>query len=199
VDILGFHIICTTYGFWLPNDERGSGSDYVRAPHLQKFGPATRVTHGRSVAYRPFDREIRKLARETLRFPHVEWNGQQALAVAQGFKRELAAHGGKMLACAVLRDHFHVVVPPPRYDIRRFAGRLKSAATRQLSLEGLHPLQSYKSSRGNAPSPWARLPWVVFLFTNEDMRRGIRYVDDNPVKARLPRQKWSFVTPYDGY
>jgi hypothetical protein len=66
---LGFHVICTTYGFWLPNDERGSGSDFVRAEHLTPFGPANPVSTRRSVAYRPFDWEVRRLARESLRYP----------------------------------------------------------------------------------------------------------------------------------
>lgn len=196
--VLGFHVICTTYGFWLPNDERGSGSDFVRAPHLEKFGPANPVTHRRSVAYQPFDREIRRMARESLMFPHVEFNGAQALAVARGFKHELRTYGGAMHACAVLPDHFHAVVAPHRYDIRRFVGRLKGAATKQLRAEGLHPLIDCFDSRGAVASPWARLPWIVYLYTDEDMGRAIRYVNNNPVRARLPLQEWSFVTPYVG-
>lgn len=194
--VLGFHIICTTYGFWLPNDQRGSGSDFVRAPHLEKFGPANPVSHGRSVAYTPFDREIKRLARESLMYPHVEFNGKQALAVAHGFKRELDTQGGAMHACAILPNHFHAVVPAHRYDIRRFAGRLKGAATKQLRAENLHPLAKYADANGKIPSPWARLPWVVYLFTEQDVRRAIKYVNDNPVRARLPRQGWSFVTSY---
>jgi REP element-mobilizing transposase RayT len=196
--VLGFHLICTTYGFWLPNEERGSGSDFVRAPHLEKFGPANPVSHARSVAYHPYDREIKRLARESLMYPHVEFDGHQALAVARGFKHELETHGGAMHACAVLPDHFHAVIAPHRYDIRRFAGRLKGAATKQLRAEGLHPLHAHASPDGSIPSPWARLPWVVYLFTEGDVRRAIKYVNDNPTRARLPRQQWSFVTPYVG-
>src|SRR5688500_18248712 len=48
--VIGFHIIGCTYGFWLPNDERGSGSDFVRSEALTRFGPANPVTHQRSVA-----------------------------------------------------------------------------------------------------------------------------------------------------
>jgi REP element-mobilizing transposase RayT len=190
------HIIATTYGFWLPNDERRSGSDFVRAPHLEPFGPANPVDHARSVAYRPFDREIRRLAREALMYPHVEFTGRQALAVARGFRTELETFGGAMHACAILPNHFHAVVPQHRYDIRRFCGRLKGAATKQLRADGLHPLAKYERPDGTMPSPWARLPWVVYLFTGEDMRRAIRYVEQNPVRARMPKQRWSFVTPY---
>ena len=40
---------------------------------------------------------------------------------------------------------------------------------------------------------WLTVPVV------ERVRRTIRYVEDNPAKARMPRQEWSFVKPYDGW
>ena len=193
---LGYHVLCTTYGFWLPNDERGSGSDFVRADHLAKFGPANPALTRRSVAYRPYDREIRQMARESLLYPPVEFDGRQAQAVGLGFKDEIETYVGTIHACAILDTHVHKVVAPHRYDIRRFAGRLKGAATKRLRADGLHPLADYPLEDGSLPSPWARLPWVVFLWTEEDMRRAIRYVEQNPVKKGLRRQRWSFVTPY---
>src|SRR4029079_10167109 len=68
--VIGFHVIGCTYGFWLPNDQRGSGSDFVRSDALTKFGPAHPVT-GRSVARKPFDVQIRRIAKESLKYPPV--------------------------------------------------------------------------------------------------------------------------------
>ena len=34
----GYHAIFGTYGFWLPNDPRGSWSDFVGAWELVRFG-----------------------------------------------------------------------------------------------------------------------------------------------------------------
>jgi REP-associated tyrosine transposase len=168
----------------------------VRADRLTKFGPANPATTRRSVAYRPFDREVRRLARESLRYPYVQFTGTQARAVGRGFANEIGRFGGTIYACTILDNHFHGVTGPHRYDIRRFAGRLKGAATRQLRAEGLHPLADHPLPDGWLPSPWARLPWVVYLWTAEDVRRAIRYVEDNPLKQRKPRQHWSFVVPY---
>jgi hypothetical protein len=36
----------------------------------------------------------------------------------------------------------------------------------------------------------------VYLWTDEDVRRAIDYVERNPVRHRKPRQHWSFVAPY---
>jgi REP element-mobilizing transposase RayT len=186
--VAGFHIICTNYGFWLPNDERGSGSDFVRAPALKKFGPTNPVTTRRSVANKPFDFRVREMARASLRYPPVTWNGRQALCIALAFKEKITRYGGLIFACSILPDHFHVITAPHRYDIRRLAARLKGEATKRLRSENLYP--------GEVPSPWGRLPWVIYLWTQRDVIRCIRYVEDNPVKAGLKRQRWSFVTPY---
>jgi REP element-mobilizing transposase RayT len=196
MSVFGFHVIGTTYGFWLPNDQRGSGSDFVRADHLTKFGPANPVESRRSVARQPFDPQIRKLARAALRYPHVELNGLQARSVGLGFRDEIERYGGVVYACAILPDHFHLVLGPHDYDIRRFVGRLKGAATKRLRADGLHPLADYPLANGSLPSPWARLPWVVYAWTEKDLCRSIWYVGDNPDRQRLPRQQWTFVTPY---
>jgi hypothetical protein len=45
--VIGFHVVGCTYGFWLPNEERGSCSDFVRSEALTKFGPATGTSHRR--------------------------------------------------------------------------------------------------------------------------------------------------------
>ncbi len=39
-----YHVILSAYGFWLPNDPRGSWSDFVWSWELAKFGPATKVS-----------------------------------------------------------------------------------------------------------------------------------------------------------
>src|SRR3989304_6931287 len=36
--MLGLHLIFSTYGFWPPNDPRGSGSTRVRAAHIYEAG-----------------------------------------------------------------------------------------------------------------------------------------------------------------
>lgn len=48
--VVAYHLILTAYGFWLPNDPRGSWSDVVRVFELRPFGPATKVNTTRSLA-----------------------------------------------------------------------------------------------------------------------------------------------------
>jgi hypothetical protein len=84
--MLGWHLIFSAYGFWLPNDERGSGLDRVRARHLYEAGgEATKVHTRYSVAARPHNVRLRRLARRALKYPEVQLSGIQARAVGRGF------------------------------------------------------------------------------------------------------------------
>jgi hypothetical protein len=149
------------------------------------------------VARRPYDRAIARLARAALRHPPVELDDAQIAAVGRGVTREIERYrAAPMYAFAQLRDHFHFVCGRCRYDIRRFEGRIKGAATRQLLEEGLHPLARFAERDGTVPSPWSVKPWVVYLFTDDDVVRSIQYVHDNLKRARLPEQRYSFVVPY---
>jgi len=58
--VLGYHLILSAYGFWLPNEPRGSWSDFVRSWELALYGQATKVDTRRSVANRPYDRQWKK-------------------------------------------------------------------------------------------------------------------------------------------
>jgi REP element-mobilizing transposase RayT len=196
--VRAYHTIISAYGFWLPNDPRGSWSEWVRSWELLRFGPATKVSSTRSVAKKPHDRKQRLEAKEALLYPPVSFDGIQARAIGRGFKQAVEESGYVIHACSILPEHTHLVVARfSNRKIERIAGHLKGRATQQLSEEGIHPLRDYRISRGEAPSPWGAKGWHVFLFTDEDIRRAIRYVEDNPLKEGLPRQRWSFVTPFD--
>ncbi len=57
--IVGYHTIFGMYGFWLPNDPRGSWSDFVGAWTLFRYGSATKTNDRRSAAHDAHDRAER--------------------------------------------------------------------------------------------------------------------------------------------
>ena len=85
--VLGAHIIFSAYGFWLPNDPRGSWSDFVAAWELLRFGKATKVNTRKSVAHAPHDSALRRAAKQALKYPPVSFSGIQAVAIGAGFAR----------------------------------------------------------------------------------------------------------------
>jgi REP element-mobilizing transposase RayT len=191
--VRGYHVIFGAYGFWLPNDPRGSWSDFVGAWELRRFGPATKTTETRSLARDPHDRAARLTAKQVLKRPAVAFTGIQARAIGRGFAEYVAESGLPVWACSILPEHVHLVTGRFRLSVEQVVVQLKGAATRHLIDEGLHP---FPEEAGRPPKCRARGEWSVFLEDAADIRRSIDYVERNPLKEGKPRQRWPFVTPY---
>ncbi|MCL2304459.1 MAG: transposase [Planctomycetaceae bacterium] len=173
----------------MPNDPRGSGSDYVYSERLRQFGLATKVSTSHSVAHNPHNVQQRLAAKNALKFPPVRLTGVQALAVSKGFRQVVTDTQLKIYACAIMPDHVHLVFAVHLRTAESLVNQLKSCATKQLTAEGLHPFNGEHS-------PWQRSFWNVFLDSDDDVHRAIRYVEQNPVRDGLKPQKWSFVVPF---
>lgn len=195
--VLGSHVIFGAYGFWLPNDPRGSWSTFVGAWELFRYGPATKVSVRHSVAGARHDVSTRLAAKSSLKHSPVKLSGAQARAVAIGFAAYAKRAELTIWACAVLPDHVHLVIARHHLETEKLIVQLKGAATRRLVNEGLHPFGYLAVSGQVPPKCFARGGWKGFLNTADDIRRAIRYVESNPIKEGLPKQRWSFVTPYE--
>src|ERR1700733_8293980 len=99
--VLAYHVIFGTYGFWLPNDPRGSWSDFVGAWELLRFGRATKTDTRRSVASRTHNVKVRRDAKQALKYPAVQFTGLQAQAIGRGFADSLSKGGVTAWACAI--------------------------------------------------------------------------------------------------
>jgi REP element-mobilizing transposase RayT len=192
--ILGSHVIFSAYGFWLPNDPRGSWSDFVGGWDLFRLGHATKVEARASVAHAPHDRTARLAAKEALKYPPVSFTGLQAREIAMGFGDVVRRAGLTIWACSILPEHVHLVIARHSCKVERIVNGLKGAATKALLVADLHPFAGFKNKNGKVPKCWARGQWKVFLDAEEDVRHAIKYVEENPVKESKPRQRWSFVT-----
>jgi REP element-mobilizing transposase RayT len=179
--ILAFHSIFSSYGFWLPNEERGSRSTFVANWELFRYGPATKVDVRYSVAKRSYDRDRKRAMRETMTHEPVRFTGAEARIVGQSL-REVPYD---IFALAVMHDHVHLVLGRMDRDIRKAAGHITSVATKALRMNGHYT---------NRPV-WADHGWNVYLDSVEDVERAIRYVERNPVREGKPVQRWSCVKP----
>lgn len=133
--VIGYHLIWTAYGSWLPNDPRGSSSHEIRCADIVGLGE---LHHGRRKV-QPAARDIRKFyesAQQILKHELLKFSNEDVRSIAEGFADVVRQRTYTCYACAIMTDHVHLL---------------------------------------------------------------IRYIDDNPIKAHRPRQKWDFVTPYDGW
>ncbi|HUO10116.1 MAG TPA: hypothetical protein VM008_17550 [Phycisphaerae bacterium] len=195
--VLAYHLIFTVYGFWLPNDPRGSWSDFVRSWDLYiAAGPATKTSTHKSVAHAPHDYSARIAAKSALRYPPVTFSDDQIQTVAAGFQSAVDRSRFLIHACSFLPTHVHAVIARHKYDIETVMNQLKGQASTALTRAGLHPFQNTFLPSGTRHSPWSEEGWDVYLNTPHEIQHAIRYVQNNPLKERRPPQHWPFIAPY---
>jgi len=188
--VIAYHLVWTSYGSWLPNDPRGSGSTEIRNPKLQHLGE---VHHGRKDV-QPRGSVIRDFYKEAdalLEHPKVEFANPHRQAITTAFRETIERQKYTCYACAIMRDHVHLVIRKHKHTAEQMADELKHRSIWKLRAEQLvpegHPV--WISGHG----------WNVFLEHPDDVVRCIKYVEDNPPKAREPKQSWDFVKPYDDW
>jgi len=197
--IHGYHVILVAYGVWLPNDPRGSWSEFVGKWELTPFGRTTRSLARRElIEFTDAELRRREAAQKTLKYPCVRFDGPQALAIGRGFAAACERNGYGIRACSILPEHTHLVIAGHRYAVEQIVNLLKGAATRTMIEEDMHPQAEYAEPGKRPPRMWAEYQWKAFLDSDEAIENAIRYVENNPIEEGEPVQHWSFVTPFTG-
>ena len=195
--IHGYHVIWGTYGFWLPNDPRGSWSDFVYSWELARFGESTKSINRVDIDAQEYAL-WRREARQALMYPPVTLSVEQLLGVASGFQRFIVKSNLAVWSCSILAEHVHFVIGRHRYKMEYAANLLKGEATRRLVEVGLHPMEHYRNNEGRLPSMWGEKQWIVYLDTEESIENAIGYVNDNPAREGMEPQHWPFIVPFTG-
>lgn len=193
--VIAYHIVFGAYGFWLPNDPRGSWSRYVGSNRLRPFGSPKPLRQDTTLTLAEAGRLGEMRAR--LDYPAVRFSDRQRESVAAGFGEIIGKLGLVFYAAAIMPDHVHIVAARQEMYAEDIAGYLKRAASRQLRRDGLHPLSDYPLPNDRLPSPWAEHGWKVFLFDDVDLEHAIEYVHDNPIEAGMVRQQWPWIAIFD--
>jgi len=187
--VLAYHLIWVAYGWWLPNDLRGSTSHRIASDVIGELGE---LHYGRK-RVQPAFRDIRAFyerAKDALKFPLLTFAPAELDAIAQAFADVVRLHRYTCYACAILPDHVHLVIRKHRHLAEEMIANFQGASRR--AVLGL-------DRRGQNHPVWGGPGWKVFLDSTEDVWRTIPYVEQNPTKARLPRQHFPFVTLYDNW
>jgi REP element-mobilizing transposase RayT len=197
--IHGYHVILPMYGFWLPNDPRGSWSDYVRRWEIAKFGKPLKTLE-RKELNELTEEEIRDRdeAKAALSYPPVSISDDQALTIAEGFKVQALKSNYTIWACAIMPEHTHMVLARHSYHVERMVNLLKGSTTTEMMKLGNHPLKSHATPGERPPRMWSAHEWKVFLDSEDAIRQAIAYVERNPENEGKPKQSWNFVSPFAG-
>lgn len=158
--VLAYHIIFGAYGFWLPNDPRGSLSRYVFASRLAAFGPPQRLRLDTTIT--PADTAQLRVMQAELELPPIRFSPAQIAAIAEGFGQIIGRLGLVFYAAALMPDYVHIVAARQEIYAEGIVGHLKRAASRQLSKAALHPFAGRARRDQRLPSPWGEHGWKIF-------------------------------------
>ncbi len=188
--VAGYHLIWTVYGFWLPNNPRGSTSSEVRIAAIKDLGP---LHYGRK-ANQPASAEIkdfRTKALDALKHPVLTLDDEGIALVGAIIGREIAAKEYVCYACAVMPDHVHLLIRRSRDWAEDMVAHFQETTRSELIEVGM---------RSPTHPVWTKGPsWKGFLNSARDFERTIGYIRANPEVIGRPEQTWDFVTAYDGW
>jgi len=187
--VIAYHLIWTAYGWWLPNDPRGSMSKEIAGNVIADLG---KLHFGRK-RIQPSSKSIRDFydrARNILKFPLLTFERAERECVAEAVDRAIVEYRYKCYALAVMPDHVHALIRKHKHDAEQMIENLQEFSRKLVRERGFrtydHPV-------------WGDPGWKVFLDHPDDVWRTIRYVNQNPLKMRMPAQQHAFVSQYDNW
>lgn len=187
--VAGYHLIWTAYGWWLPNDPRGSNSSEIRVEKLEPLGD---IHFGRKKVQPP-SREVKEFyrkAQDLLVHPLLTFEADDLPLLGAAAERVIRENGYTCYECAIMPDHVHMLIRRHRDHAEVMIEKLQNASREDV----------IKAQRRGASHPvWGGPGWKVFLETKTDFERTIKYIRNNPIKIGWPAQNWSFVKVYDGW
>ncbi len=136
--IHGYHLVLSTYGFWLPNDPRGSMSEKVYSAELSKCGRPTKTLERKQVDAVAYQR-WRKVADDALLYPPVHLLANRLSKWLWPWAASLNSPALHFWAFSILEQHLHAVVGRGRSKMEELVPLLKSVATQSLFEKNLHP------------------------------------------------------------
>lgn len=187
--VAGFHLMWTAYGWWLPNDPRGSSSQEIRVERVAELGE---LHEGRKQV-QPGRQDVRAFygaAKQVLQHELRRFDDSDVAIIGGAFREAINREKYTCYGCAIMGDHVHCLIRKHKHHGETMIEHLQTASREALIRAGRrtpeHPV-------------WGGPGWKVFLYTQADMRRIVRYIEQNPVKAGWPMQVWDFVKPYEGW
>lgn len=194
--VIATHLILTLYGHWAVNDPRGSESVEIKDA---KFAPLGPIHYGRKPQpQQPTKEEIKAFHaqhRELLNYPVFWIDEAKRDAFASAVELVIKDRRYTCYACAICSNHAHLVIRTHRDRAQVMWQHIADGIRQRLRL-CFPPPEDVISAQHPVIS--AR-PHNVLLYTPDEVWGRIEYVEKNPLKEGLPRQRWDFVTPYDNW
>jgi hypothetical protein len=183
----GYHLVWSAYGWWLPNDPRGSGSRAIRVEALHQFGD---IHYGRKVV-QPSSTELREFfaqSKDHLKFKPRIFTANEVQIIAQTFAKAIADKRWVCHACAIMPEHVHVLMGRRLDTAETMVETFQQQSRAALIDAGCFPPMH---------AVWTAGRRVIYKSSPPAMASCVEYIENNPREIGLPEQRWDYVTPYD--
>ena len=169
---IGYHVVKSGYGLWLPGDERGSWSEawdetigFIE-PHTLHEGDPVR----------------KRMAQERMIHPPVRLTDTMIGAVASALELCVdKSNGGlSILALTIHPTHMHLLIPYSGRDIHRTMSWISDQTTKAV--------HGYTNHTGPV---WCKGKWCSYVFDESHWHNTMQYIE----RHNSVSHPYSFVTP----
>src|SRR5690242_1681489 len=123
--IIAHHLVWTAYGWWLPNDPRGSMSRYVQSDLIAELGE---IHYGRK-NLQPAGWQIRQFyheAEDRLQHDLLLFDDRAREEIGLSFQTTTKRNGWTVYSCAIMPDHVHILIRAHRDNAATMIEKLQS-------------------------------------------------------------------------
>jgi len=171
---LGYHFVKSTYGQWLPGDDRGHWSEAWDAqigfvePHMLHPGDPVR----------------RRMAEERMKHAPVWMSDDMILAVADAIGECVGkSNGGLAVAAAtIVSTHMHLLIPYSGRDIDRTTKWLADQTTKAVH-----------RGTGHTGPVWCKGKWRTYVFEQSHWENARQYIERHNLEHGLAVQPDAFI------
>lgn len=173
---LGYHVVKSGYGLWLPGDDRGSWSE-AWDEQIGYIEPHT---------LHPGDPVRKRMAEERMKHEPVRFTDAMRAVIADTLGDLIArSRGGLSVTAATIEPtHVHLLIPYSGRDIDITAKWIADQTTKAIHKKCDHP-----------GPVWTKNAWRVFVYTPQHWNATDAYIHRHNHRAGRPDNQYPWITP----
>ncbi|HWB20919.1 MAG TPA: transposase [Phycisphaerales bacterium] len=169
---IGYHVVKSTYGMWLPGDERGSWSEswdealgYIE-PHTLHESDPVRL----------------RMAQERMKHPPVRLSGAMIEVISEVLDEASRDSPWSIAAASIEATHVHLLITNSSKDIHQTTKWIAQKTTKAIHTRMLH--------KGPV---WSKGQWTEYLFETVHWNNLVAYIERHNIRRGVGARPYRFL------
>ena len=173
---IGYHLVKSGYGLWLPGDERGHWSDAWDQ----------QVGYHQPHTLHPGDRVRKRMAEERLNHPPVRFTEDMIRIIADTLGKMIEQSNSSLCvnAAAIESTHMHLLLPYTGKNIDNTAKWIADQTTKAV----------HQTTSHNSPL-WCKGKWLTYIFDEDQWINTVDYIRRHNRRAGRPDDPYPWIQP----